>query len=491
MTRLSYRAPIERIDHAPAGDGRSGLKERNAMPDTHYDAVVIGAGQGGGPIASAFALAERRTALIEREHVGGTCINVGCTPTKTMVASARVAYLANRAADYGIETGTVRADMGAVRERKRAVVASFRASSERRVEETPGLDLLRGEARFTGSHTLSVETAETVTEISAELIFLDVGTRPAAPPLPGLDEAPSFDSTSIMELDTVPEHLLILGGGYVGLEFAQMFRRFGSQVTIVQRGPQLLGREDGDVAEAIASILREDGVTVLLDTEARAVEATTGGVRLIVRGEEGEFALSGTHLLTAAGRAPNTDRLDLDKTGVATDKKGFIRVDERLATNEPGIYALGDVTGGPQFTHVSYDDFRILRTNLIEGGMATTQGRLIPYTVFIDPQLGRVGLSEEEARAEGRDVRVAKMPMNHVARAVEVDEPRGFLKAVIDAKTDRILGFAALALEGGELMAAVQIAMMGHIPYTALRDGIFAHPTLAESLNTLFASIDD
>jgi pyruvate/2-oxoglutarate dehydrogenase complex dihydrolipoamide dehydrogenase (E3) component len=408
-----------------------------------------------------------------------------------MIASARVAYLADRAADFGIETGTVRVNMGAVRERKRAVVASFRANSERRVEETPGLDLLRGEARFTGSHTLSVETTDAVMEIAAESIVLDVGTRPAAPPLPGLDETPSFDSTSIMELDTVPEHLLVLGGGYVGLEFAQMFRRFGSEVTIVQRGPQLLSREDGDVAEAIASILREDGVTVLLDSEAQAVEATTGGVRLTVRGAAVGYALSGTHLLTAAGRAPNTDRLDLDEAGVATDDKGFIRVDERLATNVPGIYALGDVTGGPQFTHVSYDEFRILRTNLIEAGTVTTNGRLIPYTVFIDPQLGRVGLSEEAAKAQGRDVRVAKMPVGDVARAVEVDEPRGFLKAVIDAESDRILGFAALALEGGELMAAVEIAMMGHIPYTALRDGIFAHPTLAESLNTLFASIED
>jgi pyruvate/2-oxoglutarate dehydrogenase complex dihydrolipoamide dehydrogenase (E3) component len=462
------------------------------MPTTDYDAVVIGAGQGGGPLASALARSGRRTALIEREHVGGTCINVGCTPTKTMVASARVAYLARRAAEYGIENGPVRVDMAAVRERKRAVVQSFREGSERRILETPGLDLLRGEARFTGTDTLAVETVDGELSITAREIVLDVGTRPAQPPLPGLERVTSYDSTSIMELDEVPDHLIILGGGYVGLEFSQMFRRFGSAVTVVQRGPQLLEREDDDVADAVAGILREDGVEVLLETEARSVGPVSGdGVRLTIAGADGERALTGSHLLTAVGRAPNTDRLGLEKAGVETDERGFIRVDERLATNVPGIYAIGDVTGGPQFTHISFDDFRTLRTNLIEGGDAATTGRLIPYTVFIDPQLGRVGLSEDEARAQGRAIRVARLPMESVARADEVGETRGFLKAVIDAESDCILGFAALSLEGGELMAVVQVAMMGQVPYTALRDGIFAHPTLAESLNNLFASIDD
>jgi pyruvate/2-oxoglutarate dehydrogenase complex dihydrolipoamide dehydrogenase (E3) component len=457
----------------------------------HYDAVIVGAGQGGGPLASALARSGRRTALVEREHVGGTCINVGCTPTKTMIASARVAYLARRGLDYGVESGPVHVDMAAIRQRKRAVVASFRAGSEQRVEETPGLELIRGEACFTGPKALRVDGPDGRLDLIADQIILDVGTRPAPPPLPGFERVAALDSTSIMELDTVPEHLLVLGGGYVGLEFSQMFRRFGSRVTVVQRGRHLLGREDGDVADAITGILREDGIAVLLETEARAVApGPEGGIHLAVEGADGDQTLTGSHLLTAVGRAPNTDRLGLDKTGVETDETGYIPVDKRLATNVPGIYALGDVTGGPAFTHISYDDFRILRANLIDGGDATTTGRLVPYTVFTDPQLGRVGLTESEARQQGRAVHVATLQMSEVARAVEVDETRGFLKAVVDAESDQILGFASLALEGGEIMAAVQIAMMGKLPYTALRDGIFAHPTLAESLNNLFASIE-
>ena len=457
----------------------------------HYDAVVVGAGQGGGPLASALAQSGRRTALIEREHVGGTCINEGCTPTKTMVASARAAHLARRATDYGVESGPVHVDMAAVRQRKRAVVASFRSGSERRIDETPRLDLVRGDARFTGPKALRVDFPDGRLDLTADQIFLDVGTRPVPPPLPGLDRVAALDSTSIMELDVVPEHLLVLGGGYVGLEFSQMFRRFGSRVTVVQRSQRLLGREDDDVADAIAGILREDGIAVLLETEVRAVAPRSeGGIHLTVKDGDGEHVLTGSHLLTAVGRAPNTDRLALEKTGVATNEKGYIPVDERLATNIPGIYAMGDVTGGPAFTHISYDDFRVLRTNLIDGGDATTSGRLVPYTVFTDPQLGRVGLTEAEARRQGRAVRVAKLPMSDVARAVEVDETRGFLKAVVDTETDQILGFAALALEGGEIMAAAQIAIMGKLPYTALRDGIFAHPTLAEAFNNLFASIE-
>jgi pyruvate/2-oxoglutarate dehydrogenase complex dihydrolipoamide dehydrogenase (E3) component len=461
------------------------------MAHMHYDAVVVGAGQGGGPLATAFAHDGRRTALIERAHVGGTCINEGCTPTKTMIASARVAYLARRAGDYGVETESVSVDMRAVRERKRAIVTSFRESSEKRIEETPGLDLLRGEACFADPKSLLVAMPDGERKITTDLIVLDVGTRPAPPPLPGLERIPALDSTSVMELAEAPEHLLILGGGYVGVEFSQMFRRFGSRVTVVQRGDQLLGREDGDVAEAVANILHEDGIDVLLETEARAVEATKdGGVRLTVAGPDGERALTGSHLLVAVGRAPNTEDLGLGAAGVKTDTKGFIEVDERLATNVPGIYAIGDVTGGPAFTHISYDDFRILRTNLIEGGDATTSGRLVPYVIFLDPQLGRVGMTEAEARKAGRTTRVAKLPMSGVSRAVEVDEARGFLKAVV-GEDDTILGFAALALEGGEIMAMAQLAMMGKLPYTALRDGIFAHPTLAEAFNNLFANLRD
>jgi len=294
-----------------------------------------------------------------------------------------------------------------------------------------------------------------------------------------------------MELDSVPAHLLVLGGGYVGLEFGQMFRRFGSAVTIIQRGAHLLAREDDDVAEEVARILQEDGIEVLLETKPLHVERTgEGTIQLALKTPAGERALTGSHLLLAAGRTPNSDWLNLPATGIQTDEHGFIPVNEKLETQVPGIYALGDIKGGPAFTHISYDDFRIIRTNLIEKGNATIRDRLVPYTVFIDPQLGRVGLSESEARAQGRNVRVAKMPMNYVARALEVDEARGFMKAVVDEDTSQILGCAILGIEGGEIMAALEIAMMGKVPYTVLRDAIFAHPTLAESLNNLFSSFE-
>jgi pyruvate/2-oxoglutarate dehydrogenase complex dihydrolipoamide dehydrogenase (E3) component len=290
-------------------------------------------------------------------------------------------------------------------------------------------------------------------------------------------------------LDHVPEHLMIVGGGYVGLEFGQMFRRFGSAVTVVQHGPRLLTHEDDDVADEIAQLLREDGIEILLNASpVRAERSATGDIHLTVTGSAGEQTLRGSHLLVAAGRTPNGDTLDLASAGVEVDAKGFIKVNDRLETNVPGIYALGDVKGGPAFTHISYDDFRIIRTNLLESGHATTRDRIVPYTVFIDPQLGRVGLSESEAREQKRKIRVAKMPMNYVARALEVDEARGFMKAVVDADTEQILGCAILGLEGGELMAMLEIAMMGKLPYTTLQNATFAHPTLAESLNNLFSS---
>ena len=457
-----------------------------------YDAIIIGAGQAGVPLSRALAQAGWRTALVEREHVGGTCINEGCTPTKTMVASGRVAYLARRAADYGVRTGPVTVDMARVRERKRDVVQSWSSGSQRRIEGTQGLDLLMGEARFTGPHSVEVRLNDGETRhLTADKIFINAGARPRKPSLPGLDDVPYLDSTSIMELDAVPEHLIVLGGGYVGLEFGHMFRRFGSRVTIVQRRGQVLTREDPDVADKVAQILREDGIELLLNTQAVGVaQAPDGSIRLTVRTPEGEQTLSGSHLLAAAGRVPNTDRLNLDAAGIQTDERGFIPVNERLETGVPGVYALGDVNGGPAFTHVSYDDFRIIRTNLLEEGDATTTGRLVPYAVFIDPQLGRVGLSEREARAQGHDIRVATLPMNYVARALEVDEPRGLMKAIVDADTGQILGAAILGIEGGEIVAVLQMAMMGQVPYTVLRDAVFAHPTLAESLNNLFMTLD-
>jgi len=459
----------------------------------YYDAIVIGAGQAGGPLSTELARAGWKTALIEREHVGGTCINEGCTPTKTMVASARVAYLARRGADYGVQTGPVTVDMTKVRQRKRDIVDSFRNGSQRRIESTKGVDLLMGEARFTGPKTLEVRLKSGETQqLTAGTIFLNAGDRPAKPALSGIENVSTLDSTSIMELDTVPEHLLVVGGGYVGLEFGQMFRRFGSRVTIIQRGAYLLAREDADVAGEVANILREDGIEVLLETRpVRVEQSTAGNISLTVQTPAGERTLIGSHLLVATGRVPNTDWLNLDAAGIQVDKRGFIEVNERLETNVPGIYALGDIKGGPAFTHISYDDFRIIRTNLLEKGNASIHGRLVPYTVFIDPQLGRIGLSETDARAQGRDIKVAKMPMNYVARALEVDESRGFMKAVVDAGTGQILGAAILGIEGGEIMAMLEVAMMGKVPYTVLRDAVFAHPTLAESLNNLFTGLEE
>jgi len=459
---------------------------------TQYDAIVFGAGQAGGPLSTALARAGWKTAIIERVHVGGTCINEGCTPTKTMVASARVAYLARRAADYGVHTGPITVDMTVVRQRKRDIVESFRNGSQQRIESTEGVDLLMGEAHFTGPKLVEVRLNNGETrQLTAGTIFLNTGDRPSKPPLSGLDRVSALDSTSIMELDIVPEHLLVIGGGYVGLEFGQMFRRFGSQVTVVQRGKYLLNREDPDVAAEVAKIMREDGIEVLLETAPVQVEQPAGGaIQLKVHTPAGERTLNGSHLLLAAGRVPNSDWLDLAAAGVQVDKRGSIQVNERLETNVPGIYALGDVKGGPAFTHISYDDFRIIRTNLLEGGSATIRDRLVPYTVFIDPQLGRVGLTETEARAQDRHIKVATMPMNYVARALETDEPRGFMKAVVDAGDGQILGCAVLGIEGGEIMATLQMAMMGKVPYTVLRDAVFAHPTLAESLNNLFATLD-
>ena len=457
-----------------------------------YDAIVIGAGQAGGPLSTTLARAGWKTAIIERVHVGGTCINEGCTPTKTMVASARVAYLARRAADYGVHTGPVSVNMPMVRKRKRDIVESFRNGSQRSIESTEGVDLLMGEARFIEPKVLEVflNNGEVHT-LTANTIFINAGDRPSSPSIEGLESVPTLDSTTIMELDTVPEHLLILGGGYVGLEFGQMFRRFGSRVTIIQRGAHLLAREDNDVADEVLRILREDGIEVLLETSpVRADQAEDGSIHLTVRTHGGERDLAGSHLLVATGRVPNTDWLNLEATGVQVDTRGYIKVNERLETNVEGIYALGDIKGGPAFTHISYDDFRIIRSNLLEHGNASIRDRLVPYTVFIDPQLGRVGLTETEARATGRAIRVARMPMDYVARALEVDESRGFMKAIVDAESGQILGCAVLGIEGGEIMAMLQIAMMGKIPYTVLRDAVFAHPTLAESLNNLFAMFE-
>src|SRR5579863_4430355 len=376
-----------------------------------YDAIVIGSGQGGNPLSIAMAKAGMRTALVERKHVGGTCINEGCTPTKTMVASGRVAYLARRAADYGVRTGPGSMDLEKVRQRKRDIVDRFRNAGQAGIEKTQNLELIFGEASFRDNKTIAIRSREgTDRMISAPRIFINAGTRASRPKLDGLDSVPTLDNVSIMELASVPDHLVILGGGYIGLEFGQLFRRFGSRVTIVNSGSQLLAHEDPDVAEEIAKILREDGIEILLNAKAQRAESSGDAIRLTIQTDKNSTSTVGSQLLLATGRVPNSDSLNLPAASIKTDDRGFIQVNERLETNVEGIYALGDIKGGPAFTHISYDDFRVIRGNVIEKKNVTIDGRLVPYTVFIDPQLGHVGMHEFEARQSGRMVLVAKMP---------------------------------------------------------------------------------
>jgi pyruvate/2-oxoglutarate dehydrogenase complex dihydrolipoamide dehydrogenase (E3) component len=409
-----------------------------------------------------------------------------------MAASARVAYLARRASDYGVQTGPVKVNLAQVRERKQKIVERFRNGAEQVLEATANLDVIRGEASFLDARMVRVERAGSeALRLSAEKIFINTGAKPIIPPIDGLNRVPALDSTSIMELDAVPKHLLIVGGGYIAIEFGQMFLRYGSQVTIIEPGEQLLAREDSDVAEEVYRILREDGIDVRLNTRVSRVEANAQGeIQLSVEGDSGEAAVKGSHLLIATGRRPNVDHLNLGAAGVEMDEKGYVKVNDRLETNVSGIYAIGDIKRGPAFTHISYDDFRIIQANVLQNGDARIEGRPVPYTIFMDPQLGRVGLTEKEARAQGRSIRVAKLSMANVARGIEFGETRGLMKAIVDAETNQILGCAILGMEGGEVMTVLQVAMMGRLPYTVIRDGIFAHPTLAESLNNLFMAMD-
>lgn len=462
-------------------------------PNGSYDVIIIGSGQGGNPLATTLARAGWKVAVVEDKYVGGTCVNYGCTPTKTMVASARVAYLARRAADYGVNIPSVTVDLKKVYQRKQTIVDNFRQGSQKGLESTENLDLYFGTAHFKSSQQIEIKLSNGRARIiESDKIVINTGARPRIPNIDGLEKVPFLDSTAIMELKELPEHLVVIGGGYIGLEFGQMFRRFGSRVTIIQKSSQLLTREDPDVAEAVAKILQEDGIDILFNTTINNIERLSSGeIELMVQANEKPSKIVGSHLLVAVGRIPNAESLHLQNAGIHTDKQGYVSVDEQLQTNVQGIYSIGDVKGGPAFTHISYDDYRVLRVNFLEQGNATITGRLVPYTVFIDPQLGRVGLSEKEARAQGKSYRVAILPMTHVARAIETDETRGFMKAVVDSETDQILGASILGLEGGEIMSVLQMAMMGNVPYTKIKDGTFAHPTLSESLNNLFMAIDE
>ena len=459
----------------------------------NFDAIIIGSGQGGNPLALALANKGWQIALIERAYVGGSCINYGCTPTKTMIASARVAHLIHRAQDYGIDSVNGFVNFSKIVKRKNDIVQSFRGGSRKKLTSKSNLTLIEGNACFTGKKLLEIELSKGGKKtIKSEYIIIDTGTSPAKPAIPGLDRDNTLDSNSIMEIDKIPEHLLVIGGGYVGLEFGQMFHRFGSKVTIIQLEDQLLPLEEKDVAEEIVKILQQEGLQILLNAVTTNVDKSAkDNIILSVKVNGKEQTIEGSHLLVATGRVPNTSFLNPAATGITLDKRGFIPVNDYLETSVPGIFAIGDVNGGPAFTHVSYDDHKILLKNILEQGNATTSGRILPYVVYIDPQLGRIGLNEKQAKEQGYDYRVAKIPMSWVARAIETDETNGLMKAIIDYKTKQILGASILGKEGGELMTAIQIAMLGKLPYTALRDGMFAHPTLAESFNTLFGSVDE
>ncbi|GAB2774152.1 mercuric reductase [Rhabdobacter roseus] len=459
----------------------------------HYRAIILGAGQAGKPLALALAEAGWKTALVERKYLGGTCINYGCTPTKTLIASAEVAQLARRAAEYGVRTGPVEVDYQAVKRRKDELVAQFRKGVEESLEAAENLTIIRGEASFMGPKQIEVQRPEQGTlSLSADCLFIDCGTSPAAPALDGLDTVAWLTSTSVMELDELPEHLLILGGGYIGLEFGQLFRRLGSRVTIIQKGPQLLENEDADVADCLADILQEEGIDLLLNTQAKRVQRSESGQVVLHLSQDGQTRQrTGSHLLVATGSTPNTAALRLAEAGIEVDEKGYINVNDQLETTQPGVYALGDIKGGPAFTHISYDDYRVVSQHLLKKGPATIKDRQVPYTVFTDPQLGRVGLSEKEARDRKLNILLARLPVKSVARALETSRTAGLMKVVIDADSEQILGAAILGAEGGEIMSMIQIAMLGQLPYSRLRDAVLAHPTWAESLNTLFTSLEN
>ncbi len=450
-----------------------------------YNAVVIGSGQGGNPLAYALAELGWTVALIEKSHLGGTCINTGCTPTKTMIASAQVAHYARNAARWGVKVGSVSVDLPAVVARKDAVVQSSRSGLERRVAQHPSLRLYRGQARFLSPRTLQVGDEV----IESERIFIDTGARPEPPRLAGLDSVSYLTNESIMELQEIPEHLVVLGGGYIGLEFGQMFRRFGSRVTVIHRGDQLLAREDADIAQALQKALEADGVEFRLNSNPTKIEKRNGGIAVTFTEGQQTATITGTHLLAATGRRPNTDDLGLDKAGVTLDSRGYVKVNGRMETSAPGIWALGDVKGGPAFTHISYNDYQILYGNIIEGKNLTIENRYLPYSLFTDPQLGRVGMTEKEARASGRRLKIGTFPMASVARAIERGETAGFMKIIVDAENDRILGAAILGAEGGETVQILGAMILADAPYTVLKGAVYIHPTLAEGFFGLMDSV--
>jgi pyruvate/2-oxoglutarate dehydrogenase complex dihydrolipoamide dehydrogenase (E3) component len=446
------------------------------------DVLVIGTGQAGVPLAARLAGAGRTVVIVERSATGGTCVNYGCTPTKTMVASARAAHVARTADRLGVHAADVRVDFRAVIRRKDDMVREWRASAEQRLAQAGDrLELIRGHARFVGPRTVRVDDRT----IAADTVVINAGARAVMPPIDGLDTVPALDNASLMELDVLPDHLLVLGGGYIGCEFGQMFRRFGAPVTVIDHGPHLLAREDVDVSEAIEQVFRAEDVELRFGHAARTVEPCGAGVAVTLASGE---RIEGSHLLVAAGRRPNTDDLGCDAAGIACDERGAIRIDDRFRTSADGVYAVGDVTGGPQFTHAAWDDHRIL-FDILEGRDRSAAGRLVPYTVFTDPQVARVGLSEREAAANGVRCDVGRTDFGRIARAREVDEPAGLIKVLVDPDSERILGAAIVGIEAGELIHIVVALMQAGPSARAFVDSQVVHPTLAEGVQNALMRI--
>jgi pyruvate/2-oxoglutarate dehydrogenase complex dihydrolipoamide dehydrogenase (E3) component len=451
----------------------------------NYDVLVIGSGEGGKYLAWTMAGEGHRTAVVERKLIGGSCPNIACLPSKNIIHSAKVRSFTMRAAEFGVELESAVTSMKGVQARKRAMVDSLLRLHLDRYRAS-GAELVMGEARFVGERTVDVGLADGGTRrISGERVFLDLGTHATVPDVPGLVAARPMTHVELLDLDRLPEHLIVIGGGYVGLELAQAMRRFGAQVTVIEYGPQLAGREDADVGAAILELFRDEGITVHLQTQVRSVEGASGSqVHLVTEGPDGGGMVEGTDLLVGVGRTPNTAGIGLERAGVKLTETGYIAVDDRLATTAAGVWAVGECAGSPKFTHVAFDDFQVVHDNL-NGGSRTTRDRLVPYCIYTDPELARVGCNESEARRRGIGYRLLTQPMAAVLRTRTLSEPRGFMKLLIAADSDEILGFTVFGAEAGELLAAVQTAMVGRVPYTALRSAIYAHPTAAEGLTFL------
>jgi pyruvate/2-oxoglutarate dehydrogenase complex dihydrolipoamide dehydrogenase (E3) component len=449
------------------------------------DVIVIGTGQAGVPLAARLAEAGRATVIVEAGQLGGSCVNVGCTPTKTMVASARAAHVARGAGRLGVHTGEVRVDLGAVVDRKNAIVEQWRSGVRRRLERAgERLTLVEGKARFVSEREIEADGER----YSAETVIVNVGARPRVPSsVKGLDTVAWLDSSGVMDVRELPTHLVIVGGGYIACEFGQMFRRFGSRVTILQRGEHLLAREDPEISEAIENAFRSEGIELVLNAEVTEVEERGG--EIVVRGSSGRET-SGSHLLVAVGRVPNTDDLGCDAAGIELDERGHVRVDDHYRTGSEGVYAVGDCTGGPQFTHNSWDDHRILFDLLMGRTGRSRAGRIVPHAVFTDPQVARAGLSEREAKGAGIDYEVATMPFGHIARAIEMDERAGVMKVLVDPETERVLGAAIVGYEAGELIHTFLMLMQAGASARTMVDAQMVHPALAEGLQTLVMKLD-